>query len=80
MNQKQYNKVILLLVILAICVSVFGTVMVLNHVSSDFVKEEISVHSTGSVSLSISGEPQRYISSGVININIVEDVEKNTEE
>ena len=80
MKQDKFNKILLGLVIISIFVSLFGTFLVLDNVSSARV-EGASDLSSGVVSLSIAGEPQGVVSSGVISLELVaDDLEENMEE
>ncbi len=72
MEQKSFNKVLFVLVIVAIIVSVLGTLLVLN--ASNFDDAEIGRHSggEGSISLGIQGPPQTAESTGSIELSVVE--------
>lgn len=72
------NQTILILVIAAIIVSVIGTIMLLNATSPTEIEQRDST--TGQISLAIAGEQQEYHSTGMITLDIVGDLEENSEE
>ena len=73
MDQKNFNKVIFVLVILAIAISLFSTLIIMNYVSVDEGAGEFDKvsSSSGSISLNIAKEPQEYSSTASINLDIV---------
>ena len=83
MEQKKFNKIIMILVIISIIVSVLGTVLLVNSIyfAEPQTLEDGGTTSAGSISLNIANdEPEEYSSSGMISLDIVDNDQKNNME
>jgi hypothetical protein len=68
---SKLNKVFFVLIITAIIVSIIGTLLVINAVSSQEDVYEDSYGSSGVVSLNIKKQPQEYSSTGFISLDVI---------
>lgn len=77
MDQKQFNKMIFILVLLAIVATVTSTILIFTTLSKQELHEEDQTLNVGSILLNVEGGTQEYASAGSITLNIANPEEEN---